>query len=39
MEKIEKEQKKKRICKEWLQIESCRECLFETLCKVKSFNS
>ena len=32
-EKKEKE-KKPRICKEWLQIEHCRECLFETLCRL-----
>ena len=37
MEKIEQE-KKQRICKEWLAIESCRQCLFETLCHLKSFN-
>ena len=40
MEKDEqKEKKEKRICKEWLQIESCRQCLFETLCRLKKFNS
>jgi len=31
MEKIEK-QKETRICEKWIQIESCRKCLFEILC-------
>lgn len=31
MENI-KEKSEKRICKYWLQIESCRKCLFEALC-------
>jgi len=26
------ETNEKRICKHWLQIESCRRCLFEALC-------
>jgi hypothetical protein len=26
------EYKNKRICEKWLQIESCRKCLFEVLC-------
>jgi len=30
MEEIEI--KEKRICKKGIQIESCRQCLFETLC-------
>lgn len=34
MEKI-KEVKEKRICKKGLQIESCRQCLFETLCRLE----
>lgn len=25
----------KRICKYWLQIESCRQCLFEALCALE----
>lgn len=25
----------KRICKYWLQIESCRQCLFEALCHLQ----
>ena len=33
----------KRICKYGLQIESCRQCLFDTLCRLeennKRFNS
>ena len=24
-----------RICKYWLQIESCRQCLFEALCHLQ----
>lgn len=35
----EPEKKKPRICREWLQIEHCRSCLFETLCNLKHFNS
>lgn len=34
MEKT-KEKNEKRICKKGLQIESCRECLFETLCRLE----
>lgn len=26
----------KRICKYWLQIESCRKCLFEVLCRLEN---
>ncbi len=26
----------KRICKYWLQIESCRKCLFEALCNLEN---
>lgn len=26
---------KNRICKEWLEMNSCRECLFDTLCNLK----
>ena len=25
-----------RICKKWLQIESCRRCLFEVLCNLEN---
>lgn len=39
IQEAEPEKQKKRICKEWLQIESCRECLFDTLCQLKKFNS
>lgn len=28
-----------RICEYWLQMKSCRECLFDTLCHLKKFNS
>lgn len=31
-EENEYEYKHLRICEKWLQIESCRKCLFETLC-------
>ncbi len=24
-----------KLCKEWLLIQSCRDCLFETLCRYK----
>lgn len=34
MEKLDKEHKK-RICEYWLEIESCRRCIFETLCNLK----
>ena len=38
-----KENKEKRICKYGLQIESCRQCLFDALCQFednqKRFNS
>lgn len=30
--KDEYEYKNKRICEKWIQIESCRKCLFEALC-------
>lgn len=30
--KNEYEYKNKRICEKWIQIESCRKCLFEVLC-------
>lgn len=36
---VNPEKNQKRICKEWLQIESCKEYLFDTLCRMKSFNS
>lgn len=26
------EEEKKRVCEKWIEIESCRKCLFETLC-------
>lgn len=35
----EPEKKKPRICREWLQIEHCKDCLFEVLCNLKHFNS
>lgn len=31
-EENEYEYKHLRICEKWLQIESCRKCLFEALC-------
>ena len=33
--KNEYEYADKRICEYWLQIESCRQCLFETLCRLE----
>lgn len=39
IQEADPEKKKPRICREWLQIEHCRECLFETLCSLKHFNS
>ena len=32
-ERIEK--KTPKICKEWLYMQKCKECLFETLCRLK----
>lgn len=32
----EYEHQDKRICKYWLQIESCRKCLFEALCNYEN---
>ena len=38
--KNEYEYKHLRICEKWLQIESCRKCLFELLCHYeKNFKS
>lgn len=28
-----------RICEYWLQIESCRQCLFEALCNLEEQNA
>jgi len=33
------QEKEKRICKHWLQIESCRQCLFETLCRLEDISN
>ena len=38
MENI-REETKKRICKYGLQIESCRECLFDALCQLENNNA
>ena len=38
MEKNEYEHSNKRICQYWLQIESCRQCLFDALCNLKKNN-
>lgn len=38
MEKNEYEHSDKRICEYWLQIESCRQCLFDALCHLKKDN-
>ena len=35
MERNEYEYRDKRVCEYWLQIESCRKCLFEVLCNYK----
>lgn len=37
MEEI-KEKSDKRICKYWLQIEHCRNCLFDALCQMEANN-
>ena len=37
MEKLDNENKK-RICEYWLQMESCRQCLFDVLCNLKKQN-
>ena len=29
---------KKRVCKYWLEIESCRQCLFDALCQFQKNN-
>ena len=36
--KDEYEYKHLRICDKWLQIESCRKCLFELLCHYQRMN-
>lgn len=36
METKEYEHSDKRICKYWLQIESCRQCLFDALCQYEA---
>ena len=36
--KNEYEYKNLRICEKWLQIESCRKCLFEVLCNYEKQN-
>lgn len=36
--KNEYEYKHLRICEKWLQIESCRKCLFEILCNYQKQN-
>jgi hypothetical protein len=33
------EYKHLRICRHWLQRESCRKCLFEVLCHLEETNS
>lgn len=37
--KEEYEYKNLRICDKWLQIESCRKCLFEVLCHYQNNNA
>lgn len=35
----QKENKEKRVCRHWLQIENCRQCLFETLCHLEDVSN
>ena len=39
MEKEDYEHSDKRICKYWLQRESCRQCLFEALCHLEDVSN